>query len=87
MVRWKEFWMEYLQRAEDVSILLLVDGALEARNDTNLLHPPRVSILLLVDGALEAPKPELCGGSSCVSILLLVDGALEDVRQPGRSPP
>ena len=38
----------------EVSILVLVDGALEAANSTLAFRMYPVSILVLVDGALEA---------------------------------
>ena len=68
-----------------VSILVLVDVALELSTDSIVIHPSLVSILVLVDVALEQ---HWCGCQSIsriVSILVLVDVALEPIAVHVRS--
>ena len=66
-------------RPPAVSILVLVDGALEVRRWVGYLIDRDVSILVLVDGALEEKPRKPRNPQNRVSILVLVDGALEAV--------
>ena len=63
-----------------VSILVLVDEALEETSRTGNYRWDKVSILVLVDEALEESGSILSRTNDRVSILVLVDEALEVSR-------
>ena len=68
------------QSNPDVSILVLVDVALEHDQGTPISRSMDVSILVLVDVALEPSMSNVFVCNEDVSILVLVDVALEHRR-------